>query len=163
LPRRFVYTGGLSLAVLAADLVTKELVRSCLTEGMSQAVAGEFIKLTFIYNRNAVFGLPVGHPTVYLVLSLAALGLIIWYFFNLKPEQRAEQLALAAIIGGAVGNQCDRFRWGQVVDFIEIGYRQYTWPIFNVADVAITAGLCVLVYRMLFKQDKNGNRDERKM
>jgi signal peptidase II len=154
LPRRFFCAGGLSLAVLAGDLITKELVRSGLTEGSSVTVAGEFIKLTFIYNRNAVFGLPVGNPTIYLVLSLAALALIVWYFFSLKPEQRAAQLALAAIIGGAVGNQCDRFRWGKVVDFIEIGYRQYTWPIFNVADMAITAGMCVLVYRILFKQVK---------
>lgn len=57
--------------------------------------------------------------------------------------------ALCMIVGGACGNLYDRLAWGRVVDFIEIGIGELTWPVFNVADMAVTAGALLLAWRML--------------
>jgi signal peptidase II len=87
------------------------------------------------------FGLGAGLPFPYYVFSLAAVVVILYLFFRQRVNGFARQLALALIMGGALGNLIDRLRFGEVVDFIEIGYGRWHWPVFNVADSAVTIGV----------------------
>jgi signal peptidase II len=150
---------ALALLTITADLVTKELVRHYMTLGASYNIVGSLVKFTFIYNRNAVFGLPCGNQVLYTVFAVVAVIVILYYFTTLTAEQKLEQWALAIIVGGALGNLHDRIRWGQVVDFIEMGYKNYTWPIFNVADMAITIGMVLLIFQMFFKKKATSDSD----
>lgn len=150
--KRILGYAGLFLGTLAADLATKQLVRTFMHVGESVRVAGEVVKFTFIYNRNAVFGLPVGNRVLYTVFAFVAVLLIVIYFIRLPAAQRWERAALAVILGGALGNLADRVRTGQVVDFIEVGYRRFTWPVFNLADLAITIGMVMLIIPILFRK-----------
>ena len=153
--KRFLGYAGLFIGTLAADLLTKQVVRHCLHVGESVRILGPIVKFTFIYNRNAVFGLPIGNQTLYTIFAILAVILIIVYFIKLPADQRWERVALAIILGGALGNLADRITSGRVVDFIEVGYGRFTWPIFNVADIAITIGMGILIFQMLFGNPKH--------
>jgi signal peptidase II len=83
------------------------------------------------------------------VLSLGALGAIALYFFRLPSSARLPRVALALVLGGALGNLIDRVRLGYVVDFVHAYWRQHQWPDFNVADSAITIGVTLLVLDIL--------------
>ncbi len=81
--------------------------------------------------------------------SLAAVGVVVYYLFAVPAKATLRIAALAAILGGAVGNLLDRFRYGYVVDFIHLHYSRFHWHIFNVADIAITVGVALLILRTL--------------
>jgi signal peptidase II len=80
-------------------------------------------------------------------------ALIIW-LRKLKPEQWQLALALSLVLGGAVGNLIDRLWLGHVVDFIQVYYRDFYWPAFNIADSAIFLGAVLLLWDGLFLQRK---------
>ena len=80
---------------------------------------------------------------------LASVALVFW-LRRLKPHQWPLALALSLVLGGAVGNLVDRLWLGHVVDFIQLYYRNFYWPAFNIADSAITVGAVLLVWDALF-------------
>ena len=84
------------------------------------------------------------------MVSLRALGASAAYAGRRPAEARIPRLALAFILGGAIGNLVDRVRFGYVVDFIHVYWRSYQWPDFNVADSAISVGVILLVLESLF-------------
>jgi signal peptidase II len=92
----------------------------------------------------------------FLTVSFVAMGVVLWMLLRLPPEQKVEQLALSLIFGGALGNVVDRVRLGEVVDFVDVYFRNYHWPAFNVADSAITIGVILLLYRLVFAYKENG-------
>jgi signal peptidase II len=83
------------------------------------------------------------------LLSLGALLAIAYYFLRLPAAARLPRVALALVLGGAVGNLLDRLRLGYVVDFVHVYWRDHQWPDFNVADSAITVGVTLLVLDIL--------------
>ena len=82
-----------------------------------------------------------------------AMGVVLWMLYRLLPGQKVELVALSLILGGALGNVFDRVRLGEVVDFIDVYYRSYHWPAFNVADSAISIGVILLLYRLVFAKE----------
>jgi signal peptidase II len=82
-------------------------------------------------------------------VSLLALVAIAVYALRLPSEARLPRLALALVLGGAIGNLIDRLRFGYVVDFIHVYWRQHVWPDFNLADSAISTGVVLLLLDML--------------
>jgi signal peptidase II len=81
------------------------------------------------------------------------MGVVLWMLYRLPPGQKVECVALSLILGGALGNVVDRVRLGEVVDFIDVYYRSYHWPAFNVADSAISIGVILLLYRLVFAKE----------
>jgi signal peptidase II len=77
----------------------------------------------------------------YYVFSIIAALAILYMFVRVRVTSRLRQLALALIFGGAIGNLIDRVRWGEVVDFIEVGVPSWHWPVFNIADSAVSVGV----------------------
>ena len=82
------------------------------------------------------------------------MGVILWMVFRLPQDQKVELLALSLIFGGALGNVIDRARLGEVIDFIDVYYHNYHWPAFNLADSAITIGVILLLFRLVFVKER---------
>ena len=137
-----VVAGG----IFAADLLTKTLVQRELAFRESVGVLGQVVRFTYIVNEGAAFGLYLGDAskTIFLVLSSLAAALVLGVYVYGEDEGWLKRFALALILGGALGNIHDRIRYGSVVDFIDIGVGSYRWPIFNVADIAVTVGAILL-------------------
>jgi signal peptidase II len=141
-------------AVVSLDQVAKWLVVRALDLHEYVPIVDGLLSLSHVRNRGAAFGLlsdaELPHQSVLLALmSLAALGAIAFYFIRLPTSAWLPRLALALVLGGALGNLVDRVRLGYVVDFIHVYWKQHQWPDFNVADSAITIGVTLLVLDIL--------------
>lgn len=134
----FVLTASITLV---ADMVTKYIISSTFYLHEIRQVIGDYGRLTYIHNPGAAFGLFPGSRFALIVISLAAVVVVIVVAWNRKNGIRTV-MPLGLILGGAVGNLIDRIRLGEVVDFIQIGIPPQTyWPVFNVADSAVTIGV----------------------
>jgi signal peptidase II len=149
----FLFLGAL-LASLALDVATKALVQSRFYLGESLGVAPG-VALTYVRNTGAAFSILADasatwrRPFFYAVAAVAC-AFAVWMLRGIERRDRLSRLALGLVVGGALGNLSDRVRFGEVVDFIEVGVRGvYTWPVFNVADSAVCVGVGLLVWRIL--------------
>lgn len=136
-----------TVAVIALDRWTKQLAIADLLESgvRSRQVVGDFLRLTYVENRGAAFGLLQEQTTFFIVVGLAVIGVIVASYRYLPEPGWLLNLCLGLQMGGAIGNLIDRVRVGYVVDFIELPY----WPVFNVADSAICVGVAGLVFTVL--------------
>ena len=144
-----------ALVVLILDQVTKLLALERLAHGVPVSVVDGFFSLTLIMNPGLAFGMLSSTPTawrwVVAVLSMAALAVLTVVGARLLPSGGwITRLALGLIFGGAVGNLVDRGRFGAVTDFLDVYWRSYHWPAFNVADSAISVGVALLALRILW-------------
>ncbi len=141
-------------AVVLLDQVTKALIVRSFDLHEYRPIIDGFLSLSHVRNRGAAFGilsnanLPY-QPVLLSALSLGALLAIAYYFVRLPPSARLPRLALALVLGGAIGNLIDRVRMGYVVDFVHVFWRERAWPDFNVADSAITVGVVLLILDMV--------------
>jgi signal peptidase II len=144
--------GSALVLVLALDLATKALIQSQFQLEESKPLLPG-LALTYVMNPGAAFSLFAGaaaswRQPAFIVIALIALAALWRYFRSLPEADNLSGLAIGLIAGGALGNLVDRLRYGQVVDFIEVGVRSvYTWPIFNVADSAVCVGVGLLIVR----------------
>ncbi len=134
--------------VVALDQATKGLAASRLMPGESISVLGDFIRLTLVHNTGAAFGLFPGSRVPFIVVSVVAIGVVLYLFFRETYRSVANRVLLGCILGGAVGNLIDRVRLGYVVDFIDIGFGTARWPVFNAADSAVTIGVLLLAWNL---------------
>ena len=134
---------GLVLAaVLAADQVTKVLVRNALAVGERREILGP-LDLVRVNNDGIAFGfLGGGQAVVAIAVAAALVGLIVYFVLN--AGRPLVWLPTGLLLGGALGNVFDRLRDGVVTDFLRLPH----WPAFNVADMAITAGVIALVFSL---------------
>ena len=135
----------IAAAIVALDQFTKQLCVERLAPGASIPVLPPVLSLTLVHNTGAAFGLFKGQQTLFMGLSLIVIA---WIGRELliRPLRRTAVLwGCALILGGAVGNLIDRLRMGSVIDFIDLR----VWPVFNVADSAITIGVILLIWRSL--------------
>ncbi|HET9491533.1 MAG TPA: signal peptidase II [Methylomirabilota bacterium] len=140
--------------IIVLDQLTKLIVLERLSPGVMVPLIDGFLALTLVLNPGLAFGLLGGLPGpwrwIVAVLSLAALFVLARMAMRiLTPGTVLDRTAIGLIFGGAVGNLIDRARFGAVVDFIDVHYRGWHWPAFNVADSAITVGVVLLALRLL--------------
>ena len=134
-------------AIVPADLATKGWVVRNYELYQSVPVIGDFFRLTYIHNRGAAFGLDVGEHSrlIFLVFSLLALVFLAMLYRDTPSEDRLRLLGIPIIVAGALGNICDRIRYERgVVDFLDFGIGTSRFPVFNVADSAVTIGTALL-------------------
>ncbi len=139
----------LSAAIIVLDQLSKAWVLVNLQEYQVQVIWPVF-NLTLVYNTGAAFSFlaDAGGWQHYFFVTVAAgvsLALIFW-LKRLPAGERWVAWALALVIGGALGNLADRLVHGKVVDFLQWHWQSYYWPTFNVADMAITAGVLLLLF-----------------
>ena len=132
---------AIASAVLLLDLATKRWATAALAGSPPVPVLGEFVRLTYVRNSGVAFGLGAGLPFPYYLFSIAAVIAIVTLFLRQRVSGPGRRVALALILGGALGNLVDRLTAGQVVDFIEVGWGRWHWPVFNVADSAVSVGV----------------------
>lgn len=141
--------------VLVLDLVTKLIVQQVLPPYRPIPVLGEFFRLTYIYNPGAAFGLHLGGASRFIFLGLALIAVVVLFFMvrSTPPEDRLRLWAISLVTGGAIGNVIDRIRSPRgVVDFLDFGIGDLRWPVFNVADIAVTCG-AILLAISLWRED----------
>lgn len=141
--------------VVALDQLTKISILDHLELGESINVIPNFFDLTLVMNPGAAFGMfskmePGIRRVVLGMVTLLAIGLVLVLLKKEAKNDRISQFALFLVLGGAVGNIIDRFRFDAVVDFLDVYYGTYHWPAFNVADSAICVGVFVVIIRQTF-------------
>lgn len=152
---------GLVGGVVALDVVTKYIVQRTLALYTPVPVLGDYVRLTYIFNPGAAFGLHLGAYSRYIFLALTVLAVIVLFFWyrTTPAHDRLRLVAIASVTGGAIGNLIDRVRSHRgVVDFMDIGFGSVRWPVFNVADVAVTVG-AVLLAISLWKEEQALERE----
>ncbi|MBN2609654.1 MAG: signal peptidase II [Candidatus Fermentibacteraceae bacterium] len=143
-------TGYLTaVAFLAADQLTKRMALGWLDLHHPVEFLGGLARFTLVWNRGAAFSLPWGGPMFLTVITAAAAVLVSVLIWRMADRPALFLVGMGAILGGALGNLLDRFIYGSVVDFIDVGIGSRRWPTFNLADIAITTGgiLLVILYR----------------
>ncbi len=150
--------------VLALDVTTKILVQRAFRPYQQIELLGDWVRLTYVFNPGVAFGIHLGEHSrlVFLVLSVVALGALLAMYRVTPPRDRVRLVAIAMICGGAIGNLIDRVRSARgVIDFVDIGVGDVRWPVFNVADVAVTTG-AILLALTLWREERQGSDAERR-
>jgi signal peptidase II len=141
---RWPIFAGLAVTVLVADQLTKRWLVSFLEPGQRAEVVDGYVRLVHSQNTGALFGLFRDQAIVFAVVSVGVVGLIIWFHGN-AGRNTLLSVALGLLLGGALGNMTDRFRYGYVVDFVDLGVSDLRWYTFNVADAAISCAILLLL------------------
>lgn len=173
-----------SVLIIIVDQVSKFFVKGInipflginingMRQGSSISIIDNFFRLTYIENPGMAFGMEIGSKPMRSIFTIFASLLIVYFIYKNRKEIFYLRFSLALILGGAVGNLIDRIFYGviygtdkilsgNVVDFFQLnipdlkifGKTFYSWPIFNVADIAITAGFLMIIfgYRKIFNK-----------
>lgn len=156
------------LILVVVDQITKWSVATSMQLYQSIPVLGDWFRLTYIHNPGGAFGVRWGHQGLYFVAAIIVIGWICWHLWRHGSVVHLSTLALALILGGAFGNLIDRVILGEVIDFLDFefpdmripqfdfgiirhsGVMLDRWPIFNVADSAVTVGVLILVVSLFY-------------
>jgi len=163
----------ITFAIIIIDQLTKMMVKGSpwswlpfkgVPYNSSRPMIDDILRLTYIENPGIAFGINIPEMKVFFaVFSIVASIVILWYMKRNKHRlNTGERVALAMILGGAIGNLIDRvfygviygergLFYGYVVDFIDFGYKKNWWPVFNIADMAVSCGVILLII-LLFKR-----------
>lgn len=143
----------LTAAVIGLDQLSKWAAQTYLTYAVPRSVFPGF-SLTLIYNTGAAFSFlstaDGWQRWLFIGLAVAVSAVLIAWLIRLDAREHWTAAAIALILGGALGNALGRVLHGHVIDFIDLYYRQWHWPVFNLADSAITLGAFILIARTLF-------------
>ena len=138
-----------TLAIILLDQFSKIMVQQFMHPRQSIVLIQNFLSFTYLENPGAAFGIFPHRTMLFIIITVAVILFIIYYFRNLPHQYFFMRLGLVLQLAGAVGNLVDRIRLGHVIDFINLSF----WPpVFNVADVAIAVGIIVFVYSFWKKE-----------
>lgn len=158
--QRYKLLAIVTIVSVVLDQATKAwAVTSLRPVGIKTVIRGYF-DLRYSLNTGAAWSFladadPTFRRTFFLVATVGAMALIAGMYHRARMDQTAYRWALACLFGGAIGNFIDRVRAGHVVDFISLHLKdRFHWATFNVADIAITAGLLLLLFDMLKSKKK---------
>lgn len=151
-----------TIAVVLVDQLSKIMIRQYMELHQSINVIGNFFRLTYVENDGIAFGIPVGDwLPVISGMSVIATFVIAYLMYKERNNHLAIRIALATILGGAIGNLIDRLFAGKVIDFLDFGIGQYRFYIFNVADSAVTVGVALfLIYTTFIYPEVSGSVEE---
>jgi len=144
--------------IIVLDRVTKLWIIRHILPGHGIVVIPKVFRLTHVLNTGAAFSMfessasPLLVRNLLIAFSIAAVVVVLVLLWRMGRGVSLTAIALALILGGAIGNLYDRIRYAHVVDFLEVHIVHYHWPDFNVADSAIVVGACLLLLEMLRPQ-----------
>ncbi len=138
--------------VVGIDRLSKIFFSKILTLGESLPMIRGILHMTLVHNTGIAFGLFKNHGMVYIVIPIIAVILLVYnicyYKYNEEKLSRLYIFAFSSILGGAIGNLIDRIYFGYVIDFIDFRI----WPVFNIADSAITIGAIIIAIKCIPSQ-----------
>ena len=144
---------GIVALLIALDQWSKALVREQIALGGEVypiPFLAPFFRFTYWKNTGAAFGIFQNANLPLLILSILIAGALIWIYYKSEEEPLTFRISLAMMLGGAIGNMIDRIRFGFVTDFIAVG----NFPVFNIADSAVTVGVAIMLIVMLIQERK---------
>ena len=149
------------LGIILCDLLTKHFVISGRELGETESVIAGLFNFTYVQNFGAAWSMFSGNGTFLLVMSFVFVSVLMVFYFLERKNGVLFHVGWALILGGAIGNLVDRIAFGYVRDFIQFDFWK-AFPVFNVADIALTFGvILLLVYYAisLFKRRKNAGKN----
>jgi signal peptidase II len=155
MPRKYTLLLITVGAIVLCDQVTKLYVDAVMWPHQSITVIKNYFAITYVRNPGGAFGLfaqadrAIVRPFL-LGLSAVAVVIIILMYRSTPADRRSVRLAFSLIMGGAIGNLIDRLHFDEVIDFLDVHWYQYHWPAFNIADAAISVGVAILCWDLLF-------------
>jgi signal peptidase II len=164
----YVFLAVVTLITLAADLGTKFWAEARFTNARGAERQMEVVKDFLIFrlakNPGGAWGILSGESpalriSFFIAISLVAVGFILTLYRKTTRDQRALTWGLPLVLGGALGNLVDRIRYGVVIDFIEVHLGSYQHPTFNIADIAIVAGVGLMAIDMFTPRKKPATTD----
>jgi signal peptidase II len=155
--RKIIFLVIVAGSVLGLDLFTKMLILAHVPLGAAIPVVPGLFDLTHVHNPGGAFGFlaamgPQARGVVFILVSLVAVAVILWFYMQTPVQQRWLAFGFALICGGAIGNLVDRLRFGVVIDFIDVYIGALHWPAFNIADSAITVGVTIFAFHVVFRK-----------
>lgn len=142
----------LALFVIMCDQWTKWLIVKKMEYGESIAVIENVLYLTSHRNRGAAWGILQGQMWFFYLITIAVVIGLVYYMQKMAKQHRLLGVSLALMLGGAIGNFIDRVLRQEVVDFVHTYIVNYSFPIFNVADAALTIGVGLLIIYMVLEE-----------
>lgn len=132
-------------------LLSDQLIKNFLISlpNFIECIGWKYLNITLVKNTGAVFGLFKGSNILFTILALIAIAVIAMIFFKTRKRSFSFRLSLIFILSGALSNLIDRLRFGYVIDYIDLKF----WPVFNIADSAITTGIILLMLIMLINKE----------
>jgi signal peptidase II len=157
LSKIWIRLGLVSGCVIVADQFTKYMIKTTLALHDNIIVIENFFNITHILNPGGAFGFLSSQSLeirkfIFLFLSSLVALFVLWWYKKTAVHFVFLSYGLALIFGGALGNLIDRFKYGKVLDFLDFYMGSYHWPAFNVADSAITIGMAILIYHIVFNK-----------
>jgi signal peptidase II len=144
--RRWIGLFGLAAAVVVVDQATKAWVLANYELNVPTQVIGDLLRIWYIQNAGALFGLFQQSAVLFGLVSLVVIGIILWIHSRTAVSGGwITTVGLGLLLGGAVGNVIDRFRFGYVVDFVDVGIGGWRFFTFNIADACIDIGILILI------------------
>ena len=146
---------GAAIIILAADQISKHLVRTCLVPGVPYDPVpwlSPVLSFTYITNTGVSFGLFPQLGSLGALINIVVIAVLLFSYRRLPVDNWLIHLSLGMQVGGALGNLVDRLLWrGQVTDFIDLNFWPlHEWPVFNLADSSVVVGVVILAYFLLF-------------
>lgn len=138
--------------IVFVDQFSKYFVRELICRDIPVLLIEDIFYFTYIQNPGAAFGLLRYQTGLLIGTSLLTIAVLVLISLRVSRKEHSSQIALGFIIGGAIGNLIDRVSFGHVIDFLDLGFREHRWPVFNVADIAITVGSAIIIWKLLKKE-----------
>ncbi|WP_163579715.1 signal peptidase II [Gracilibacillus saliphilus] len=151
----------IALVVVIVDQLTKWLIVTNMEIGERITVIEPFFYLTSHRNSGAAWGILQGQMFFFYIITVIVIGFIIFYIQKYGKESKWLRLALAFVLGGAIGNFIDRLFRKEVVDFFDVYIGTYDYPIFNIADSALVVGV-IAIFIYTFLDERNKKRSNQK-
>lgn len=145
------------VGVTAVDQAVKALITRALPLGASVPLIPHWLALIHVHNRGIAFSLFAGIPLIVPAAIVLTLLFLLFYTGARWTHRPSTRLALALLGGGALGNLIDRLRVGAVIDYIDL----HIWPVFNLADVAVTVGAGLLILTLAVRPSSRHTRGDR--
>lgn len=155
----------LTICILSVDQWTKYCVQQTLPLHHTVPVVKGFFNLTHVRNPGGAFGIFAGQKggigsILFVVVSLSAIGILLYLFFRAKDDERILSLAFSLVLSGAIGNLIDRVQYGEVIDFLDFYLSSFHWPSFNIADSAISIGIVLILIDILTRDLKKSAKSQ---
>lgn len=140
--------------IVGGDQITKYIVDFTLQLNQGYTIIENFFYFTYSHNAGAAWGIFQGKMNLFFMISIVATIAIIYYFMQTESYQKFTRFGLVLVFSGMIGNLVDRILFGYVRDFIDFIIFGYDFPIFNVADVAITVGVALIIIEVAIEEYK---------
>ena len=144
------------------DQIIKIIVINSMNLYQSINVIRNFFNITYVRNNGAAWSILSGNRLLLILISVAALILIYFAFINSKKLNKLENISYGLLIGGTLGNLCDRIFYGYVIDYLDFNLFGYNFPVFNFADTCIVIGIILICISLIGGEMHDRNKDRAK-